>query len=43
MQGKYINLTSIHCASSRYHAGVFQSHVATKKNGVPAINNVQIT
>jgi hypothetical protein len=33
----YINQTSIHFASFLYHSEAFPSHVATKKNGVPAL------
>lgn len=37
LHNNYINHTSIHYASSLYHSEVSRSHVATKKNGAPAL------
>lgn len=38
----FMKNTSIHSASSLYRFEAFQSHVATKKNGVPALYKFQL-
>lgn len=41
LHSNYINQTSIHFASFLYHSEAFRSHVATKKNGAPALYVIQ--